>query len=34
MTAEGLFRTTIEIESLDQRGPRRSLPDMLPEPED
>jgi predicted aspartyl protease len=25
----GLFRTTIEIENLEQRGARRSLPDIL-----
>jgi predicted aspartyl protease len=25
----GLFRTTIEVESLQQRGPRRSLPNTL-----
>jgi predicted aspartyl protease len=25
----GLFRTTIEIENLERRGTRRSLPDML-----
>ena len=25
----GLFRTTIEIESLQQRGPRRALPNTL-----
>lgn len=25
----GLFRTTIEIENLERRGPRRALPDTL-----